>query len=207
VAGTHQIWVLDLARGTIAPYAGTGREALADGPRDRACFARPSGLSLDPTGARLFVADSASSAVRQIDLQTGEVTTLVGAGRSVCGDVDGPAGLARLRRPLGVCFWPDDPQGPSVLVADTDNHRLKRLDLARREVHTLLGAGAPGGFAGGAGSGARFSAPGGLAVARGKLFVADTNNHRVRVIDLASGEAGTLEIDPSRRAHDPPDER
>ena len=47
MAGTHQIWALDLAAGTIAPYAGTGREALVDGARDEACFAQPSGLALD----------------------------------------------------------------------------------------------------------------------------------------------------------------
>jgi DNA-binding beta-propeller fold protein YncE len=201
MAGTHQIWTLDLARGTVAPYAGTGREALEDGPRAQACFAQPSGLSLTPDGRHLFVADSETSAVRQIDLRSGEVTTLVGGGLFEFGDVDGPSGVARLQHPLGVCFWPDDPDGPSVLVADTYNHRVKRLDPRRQEVRTLWGAGAPGGYADGTGRVARFSEPGGLSLARGRLFVADTNNHRVRVIDLASGAVGTLAIDPSRRAH------
>jgi sugar lactone lactonase YvrE len=207
MAGTHQIWALDLAAGAIAPFAGTGREALVDGPRQEACFAQPSGLALDPAGGgpeggqRLFVADSETSAVRVIDLGTGAVSTLIGAGLFEFGDLDGPADDARLQHPLGVCYWGDDPGGPSVLVADTYNHRIKRIDLARREVRALAGAGFPSGHADGPASAARFSEPGGLALARGKLFVADTNNHQLRVVDLAAGVVRTLEIDESRRAH------
>ena len=67
-----------------------------------------------------------------------------------------------------------------------------------------MGAGAPAGYADGPAQSARFSEPGGLAYARGRLFVADTNNHRVRVVDLETGTVGTLEIDLSRRAHEPP---
>jgi sugar lactone lactonase YvrE len=204
MAGTHQIWVMDLARGVIGPFAGTGREALVDSPRETACFAQPSGLALDPEGRRLFIADSETSAVRQIDLASGTVSTLVGAGLFEFGDLDGPGDVARLQHPLGVAYWPDDPEGPSVLVADTYNHRIKRLDLARREVRSLVGAGAPPGMADGPGATARFSEPGGLCLARGMLFVADTNNHRVRVVDLAAGTVGTLEVDPTRWAHEPP---
>ncbi|MDQ3701303.1 MAG: hypothetical protein M3442_10320, partial [Chloroflexota bacterium] len=172
--------------------------------------AQPSGLSLDAGATRLFVADSETSAIRAIDLPGGGVSTLLGAGLFEFGDIDGPATLARLQHPLGVSSWPDDPQGPSLLIADTYNHRIKRLDLQTREVRTLIGAGAPGGFADGPGPSARFSEPGGLAIARGTLFVADTNNHRLRVVDLPGtaaesgrrpGEVRTLEIDLSRHAH------
>jgi DNA-binding beta-propeller fold protein YncE len=206
MAGTHQIWALDLAAGTIAPFAGTGREALVDGPRTEACFAQPSGLSLDPIGQRLYVADSETSALRAIDLQTGQVTTLVGAGLFEFGDVDGPTDQARLQHPLGVCHWPDDPAGPSVLIADTYNHRLKRYDLLQKTVTVFAGKGAPGGRADGPARTARFSEPGGLAIARRQLFVADTNNHAVRVVDLAdpAHPVRTLEIDERRRAHGDP---
>ncbi|HVG97199.1 MAG TPA: thioredoxin-like domain-containing protein [Chloroflexota bacterium] len=206
MAGTHQIWVLDLERGQLMPFAGTGREALVDGPRETACFAQPSGLALDPEGRHLYVADSETSAVREIDLGTGAVTTLLGAGLFEFGDVDGGIEAARLQHPLGLVYRADDPEGPSLLVADTYNHRLKRLDLARRTVRSFAGAGAPGGYADGAAAAARFSEPGGLSLARNTLVVADTNNHRVRVIDLAPEDGGalavrTLEIDLSRHAH------
>ena len=201
MAGRHQIWALDLAAGTIGTYAGTGREALVDGPRDQACFAQPSGLSLDQAHRRLFVADHKTSAVRAIDLETGAVSTLLGAGLFDFGDADGPAEVARLQHPLGVCYWGDDPQGPSVLIADTYNHRIKRFDLLHREVRSFAGAGAPVGQCESPGERAQFSEPGGLALARQQLFVADTNNHRVCVLDLATGQVRPLPIDESRRAH------
>jgi hypothetical protein len=108
-----------------------------------------------------------------------------------------------------VVYREDDPEGPSLLVADTYNHRLKRYDLAARTVRSFAGTGAPGGFADGAGPVARFSEPGGLSLARNTLVVADTNNHRVRVLDLAPQGGGapavrTLEIDLSRHAHEAP---
>ena len=69
--------------------------------------------------------------------------------------------------------------------------------------HAFAGAGAPAGYEDGPARQARFSEPGGLCLARRQLFVADTNNHAVRVIDLASPsrEVRTLDVDESRRAH------
>ncbi len=201
MAGTHQIWVMDLRAGAILPFAGTGREALVDGPRESACFAQPSGLALDRAGKTLYVADSETSALRAIDLHSGNVSTLLGAGLFDFGDIGGTRDVARLQHPLAVAVWDDDPDGPSVLLADTYNHRIKRYDLARREVRSFAGSGAPGGYADGPAAQARFSEPGGLAVARGQLFIADTNNHRVRVLDLATRDVRTLEIDESRHAH------
>ena len=187
MAGLHQIWVLDLAAGRIIPFAGTGREALVDGPRDEACFAQPSGLALDGANKTLYVADSETSAVRAINVDSGAVTTLVGAGLFEFGDVEGPAEIARLQHPLGVCVWEDDPAGPSLLIADTYNHKIKRLDLATRELNTFVADG--------------LSEPGGLTIARGQLFVADTNQHRVAAVDLETRAVRTLDVDESRRAH------
>ena len=187
MAGLHQIWALDLAAGTLAPFAGTGREALVDGQRDAACFAQPSGLALDAAGTTLYVADSETSAVRAIDLRDGSVQTLVGAGLFEFGDVDGEAQIARLQHPLGVAVWEDDPAGASLLVADTYNHKVKRLDLGTRRVSTFVVG--------------ELSEPGGLAHARGQLFVADTNHHRVAVVNPATRDVGTLAVDESRRAH------
>lgn len=188
MAGTHQVWVMDLANETIVPFAGTGSEALVDGHKDAACFAQPSGLALDAAGETLYVADSETSAIRKIALATGQVSTLVGAGLFEFGDVDGGAEIARLQHPLGVVVWEDDPEGASLLIGDTYNHKVKRLDLETRRVST---------FASG-----ELSEPGGLALGRGQLFLADTNNHRVRVIDVTSRAARTLDIDLSRHAHD-----
>lgn len=205
MAGTHQIWVMDLASGRVIPFAGSGSEALADGPVREAAFAQPSGLAIDGTGERLWVADSETSAVRQINLGTGQVSTLVGQGLFDFGDIDGNAESARLQHPLGVTWWRDDPDGESLLIADTYNHRIKRLDLTHGTVRTFIGGGPPEGHRDGNGAEARFSEPGDLAIARGRLFIADTNNHVVRSVDLTvpapERVVETIKIDLTTHAH------
>jgi hypothetical protein len=80
-----------------------------------------------------------------------------------------------------------------VYVADTYNHRIRRVDPQTGQVTTVAGTGQPG-LADGPLAAARFDEPGGLAVARGVLYVADTNNHAVRAVDLARGEVRTLSL-------------
>lgn len=203
MAGTHQIWTMALAAGSIGPYAGTGREALIDGPRTSACFAQPSGLALDPAREALYVADSETSAIREIDLKSGRVRTLVGTGLFDFGDVDGIGDDARLQHPLGIAVVPPEAWGerePVVAVADTYNHKLRKLYTGSRRVVALAG-GHPAGLRNGGVAEARFAEPGGLAYARGQLFVADTNNHAIRMVDLPTLAVRQLEIDESRRAH------
>ena len=205
MAGTHQVWVLDLASGRVAPFAGSGSEALADGPCQEAAFAQPQGLTIDPGTNRLWVADSETSAIREIDLARGTVSTLLGHGLFDFGDVNGTPEVARLQHPMGVAWWPTDPKGPSLLIADTYNHRVKRLDLARTVVETWVGAGAPDGQADGDPRTARFSEPMGIGIGGDHVFVADTNNHRIRAIgirpDGTPGEVNTMPIDYATRAH------
>lgn len=205
MAGMHQVWVLDVATGRIAPFAGTGSEALVDGPMREAAFAQPQGLAIDPAANRLWVADSETSAIREIDLARGTVATLVGRGLFDFGDLDGEAAHARLQHPMGIAHWAGDPAGPSLLVADTYNHRIKRFDLARRSVATWAGAGAPEGHDDGAAGTARFAEPTGIAIGGGFAFVADANNHRVRTVamlgDGTAGEVATLPVDLDARAH------
>lgn len=188
MAGTHQLWALPLGRGVIHPYAGTGREALEDGPREEASMNQPSGLTTD--GARLYVADSEASAIRVVDPGPGGgVRTIVGEGLFEFGDRDGVGAAAvRLQHPLGV-LW----HGGALWIADTYNHKIKRLDPATAECRTFAGSGTPG-RADGARDAARFGEPGGLAVAGGRLHVADTNNHAIRVVSLADGSVETLEL-------------
>ena len=82
-----------------------------------------------------------------------------------------------------------------LYVADTYNDRIKRVDPATRRSDAFVGSGEPGHEDGDADA-ARFWGPQGVAVADGRLFVADTNNHAVRVVDLDGTPplVGTLEI-------------
>jgi DNA-binding beta-propeller fold protein YncE len=184
MAGPHQIWKLDLDKREVSTFAGSGREARKDGSLLEAAFAQPSGIASD--GKRLYIADSESNIIRAIDPASGEVKTLVGGDLFEFGDQDGNGDDVRLQHPLGVLAV-----GGKILIADTYNHKIKELDPKERSVKTFLGRGKPGQVDGTSPS---FYEPAGLAVANGKLYVADTNNHAVRVIDLKSKDTSTLNI-------------
>jgi thiol-disulfide isomerase/thioredoxin len=188
MAGTHQIWTL-AADGTVAPLVGSGGEGLREGRFEIATLAQPSGLYL--RGNLLYWADSESSSIRAADLVSRETRLLVGPLTGSLfdfGDLDGGLGTARLQHPLAVIGGDDG----LLYIADTYNSKIKSLDPATNEVRTLYGAGSPGGFRDGDGSTALFDEPGGLSFAGGLLYVADTNNHAIRVINLATGVVRTV---------------
>ncbi|HEX6940830.1 MAG TPA: thioredoxin-like domain-containing protein [Longimicrobiales bacterium] len=176
MAGPHQIWRLDAATGDIAPWAGTGAEALHDGSREEAALAQPSGLATD--GRRLFFADAENSAIRWVDLgPTAAVRTIIGTGLFDFGDRDGVGDAVRLQHPLGVA-WHDG----RVYLADTYNGKIKVVDPEERTCRALP-----------VGEGGLWE-PGGLDVAAGRIYVADTNHHRVARVDLAGGRVEVLDI-------------
>jgi DNA-binding beta-propeller fold protein YncE len=184
MAGHHQIWSMDLEKGTLLPFAGTGREDLEDGPLPFSCFAQPSGLASD--GTTLYVADSEISAVRALPLDgRGTVKTLVGQGLFQFGDVDGIGPKVRLQHALGVAWYQS-----KLFVADTYNSKIKVLDPAKGLCETFLG-----GKQAGESSQPLFSEPAGLSIAGDRLYVADTNAHRIRVVDLNTKEVSTLKLE------------
>ena len=184
MAGPHQIWSLDLDRMWVSVFAGTGREARGDGPLDASAFAQPSGITGD--GQRLYVADSEANIIRVIDPIKRTVETIAGGDLFDFGDKDGEGDSVRLQHPLGVFAY----EG-KVFITDTYNHKIKLLDPQKRSVKTLLGTGRPGQTDG---ARATFYEPGGLSAARGKLYIADTNNMAVRVVDLVTRQTTTLKI-------------
>ncbi len=189
MAGFHQIWRLDLASGFMAPHAGSGRENIVDGPLLSAQLAQPSGIVSD--GSKLYFADSETSAIRTADVDAaGFVSTIVGEDLFSFGDLDGPGKSARLQHPIGV-----DLAGGFLYLTDTYNNRIKRIELVTGEVTTLFGTGQSG-LEDGYGKGASFHEPGGLSVAGDLIFVADTNNHAIRVADIVSGSVSTLALLP-----------
>ncbi|MGI9068792.1 MAG: thioredoxin-like domain-containing protein [Pyrinomonadaceae bacterium] len=184
MAGPHQIWRMDLEKGEVSTFAGSGKEARKDGSLLEAGFAQPSGITSD--GRRLYVADSESNIIRAIDPAGGLVETLVGGDLFDFGDKDGTGDNVRLQHPLGVVAL-----GDKILIADTYNHKIKELDVKQRSVKTFVGSGKPGQADGASPS---FYEPGGLSVANARIYVADTNNHAIRVIDLKTKATSTLNI-------------
>jgi hypothetical protein len=199
MAGAHQIWRMPLDESVIVAYAGNGREDIVDGPLlpqrpyelGFASLAQPSELTSD--GKSLFVADSEGSTVRAVPLDAnGQAETLVGLTGTLFdfGDVDGTGRDVRLQHPLGVA-WADG----TVYVADTYNNKIKAIDLDQRTCVTIAGSGRAGKEDAEVGTAAEFNEPGGIFAAGGKLYVADTNNHAIRIVDLAAPyRVSTLEL-------------
>ncbi|MFN3431692.1 MAG: hypothetical protein ACK46X_17280, partial [Candidatus Sericytochromatia bacterium] len=151
---------------------------LADGTGAGALFQEPMDLTLDRLG-NLVVADTSNHRIRKVTPQ-GVVTTLAGSGGTGGwggGFADGAANSAMFKRPYGVAV---DASG-NVYVADRDNQRLRKLTPGGM-VSTPAGSGTAGRLDGLGGT-ARFNAPVGLAIdARGRLAVADSANHAVRLL-------------------------
>jgi DNA-binding beta-propeller fold protein YncE len=188
MAGPHQLWRVDLESGLTEPHAGNSREDIVDGPLDEALLAQPSGITTD--GELLYFADAEVSAIRSASIDPdGEVKTIVGTGLFEFGDVDGVGDEVLLQHALGVTIGPDG----LLYVADTYNHKIKVIDPDTRESRTFAGTGEAGLVDGSLGE-AQFYEPGGINYADGKLYVADTNNHVVRVIDLEAETVSTVDF-------------
>ena len=191
MAGAHQVWSMDLTGGDVGPFAGSGGESLLDGPLMSATLAQPSGITMGDSrsGDRLYFADSETSSIRSADLSSsGRVRTIVGQDLFVFGDTDGAEETVRLQHPIGIAY-----HDGILYVADTYNHKIKKVLPETRSSFTFVGNGQAG-FSDGIGIQAQLSEPTGLSAGGGKLYVADTNNHAVRVVDLNSGDLITLEI-------------
>ncbi len=188
MAGIHQIWAMSLTQGTITVFAGTSREGIDDGDRKtQATLAQPSGITAD--GHYLYWVDPESSSLRRAALSgDGEVKTIVGTGLFDYGNEDGKGKAAKLQHAQGVVF-----ADGSLYVSDTYNHEVRRVDAATFEVTTVAGTGSRG-WSDGPGQIAMFDEPGGIGFARGTVYVADTNNHLIRALDIAAAKVSTLTL-------------
>ncbi|KAG7507806.1 NHL repeat-containing protein 2 [Solea senegalensis] len=204
MAGTHQIWALFLTdgklpkgseskAGTCLRWAGSGNEENRNNSYPhKAGFAQPSGLALAPEEpwSCLYVADSESSTIRTIALKDGGVKVLVGGERDplnlfAFGDVDGKGVDAKLQHPLGVAWAPEQ---SLLYVADSYNHKIKVVNPKTKQCCTLAGKGEAGDSLGPEFDKTCFNEPGGICVSGdgALLYVADTNNHQIKMLDLVS---------------------
>ncbi|CAI9103559.1 OLC1v1002070C1 [Oldenlandia corymbosa var. corymbosa] len=199
MAGQHQIWEHNTSNGITKAFSGDGYERNLNGSSSlTTSFAQPSGISLSPDLKEAYVADSESSSIRALDLKTGGSKLLAGGDPVFAdnlfrfGDNDGVGSEVLLQHPLGVSCGKDG----QMYVADSYNHKIKKLDPATGRVLTLAGNGQAG-FRDGAALAAQLSEPSGIVdVGDGRLFIADTNNSLIRYLDLKGQQAElhTLEL-------------
>jgi len=188
----HRIRRVDGQSGVTTTVAGTGTAGFSGdgGPATSAEFYAPQGVGVDGSG-NLFIADTLNSLIRRVDGQSGVITTVAGGGSPADGLGDGtPATTARLAIPFGL-----DVDGPgNIFIADTWNHRIRRVDGTSGIITTLAGTGVQG-FSGDGNpaTGADLDGPSGVRVdGSGNLFITDRGNSRIRRVDSASGFITTV---------------
>ncbi|XP_019868171.1 NHL repeat-containing protein 2 isoform X2 [Aethina tumida] len=200
MAGTHQIWALFLQdtiwwknkkyqAGTCVAIVGSGAEQNKNNQYPHAAaFAQPSGLAISSGAKEVFVADSESSSIRKISLVDGKVSPVVGGDRNpynlfAFGDKDGVLFDAKLQHSLGVAMSRNE---KSIFVADTYNHKIKKIDIEKNHVTTIsvpLNDTTDGQLH-------MFNEPAGLCVSvdGSKVYLADTNNHQIKILKLDDNE-------------------
>jgi acetyl esterase/lipase len=182
----YRIRRVDARTGIITTIAGTGVQGYSGdgGPATHAQITRPFGLVVDRDG-HLFFTDTEVNRVRRVDARTGVITTVAGTGRYEFSGDSGPATKASLARPHVLAI---DRRG-NLIIGDSFNQRIRRVDSRTGVITTIAGAGYRGaGGDGGPATAATFVYFGGLAHdTAGNLLVSGVGDHRVRRIDARTG--------------------
>lgn len=171
-AGNHQILQLNLQTNVVMRFAGTGSEALVNGNIHDAAFNQPSGLALKEEN--LYIADAEASAVRCLNLNNGEVSTLIGQGLFHFGDLDGDGDVATLQHLVGLTV-----KEKCLYLADTYNGKIKIYDLETKRVRTLAEG---------------FAEPNDVKFVDDALWVSSTNNHELYRVHPETGEKSLIQV-------------
>ncbi|HEX9105186.1 MAG TPA: hypothetical protein VF997_23405, partial [Polyangia bacterium] len=176
-----------LATGAVTTIAGTaGSAGSTDGTGAAARFNNPHGLVWDGAG-NLYLDDAGTVIIRKLVVATGAVTTIAGTA-GMHGSTDGTGAAARFDRPHSITY-----HAGNLYLADSGNHVLRQIVAATGVVTTLAGTAGMPGFADATAGAARFNKPRGIvADGAGTLYVADSDNNRLRIVAEAGGQTSTL---------------
>ena len=187
---SHVIRKVDGKTGIISTIAGTGVAGFSGdgGPASRAQLRQPHSIAVDASG-RLLICDVGNHRIRQVDLSSNRIETYAGTGeRQPTTDGASLKGTP-LNGPRTMAF---DREG-NLYLALREGNAIFRIALEDATLHHLAGTGEQG-YSGDGGPAvrAKLAGPKGLAYANGRLYVADTENHVVRCIDIATGMITTV---------------
>jgi sugar lactone lactonase YvrE len=175
---------LSTAVTTLAGYVSAIPVPVTNGTGTAASFYFPYGVTTD--GTNLYVVDSVGN-VRKLVIATGVVTTLAGPTLGANGSTDGTGTAARFALPRGITT-----DGTNLYVADTGNSTIRKVVISTGTVTTLAGTAGATGITDGTGAVARFYLPSSITTDGTNLYVADTGNHTIRKIVIATGVVTTL---------------
>lgn len=183
--GNDRIRRVDAATGIITTIAGNGQFGFAGdgGLATQAELRFPTAVAVDGAG-NVFIADLGNNRIRRVDAATGIITTVAGTGQAGFNGDGIPATQAQLNFPVGV----DVDAAGTIYVADTSNHRIRRVDPNTGIITTVAGTGTEGFDGdGGPATAADLNDPFAVAVdGFGNLWITDTDNNRIRRVFLGA---------------------
>lgn len=188
--GNNAVRKVDLKSGVISTFAGTGKAGYRGdgGPAGAAQFKQPHSIQFDPAG-NLFICDIGNHVIRKVDMKTGVISTFAGTGKAGATPDGAPISGTPLNGPRSMDF---DANG-DLWLATREGNQVFHFDLKAGKIRHIAGTGKKG-FTGNGGPAklATLSGPKGIAVApNGNVYLADTEGHDVRMIDV---KKGTLEL-------------
>jgi sugar lactone lactonase YvrE len=174
----NRVRIVDLVSGTIATFAGTGAaEHSGDGgPAAAAGTFGARAVKVGPDGT-VYILERQGSSLRAVDPATGIITTIAGTTARGYGGDGGPARDAVFDAPKEMAIDRDG----TLIIVDTENHAIRRIDRTRGIVTALAGGRKGAGGDGGPATEAGLDRPHGAVVGPdGAVYIGDTNNHRIR---------------------------
>lgn len=188
MAGLNQIWQFDLDNNYISNFIGSGLEGIFDGPFSASSLAKPCGIAI--VDQMMYIADANSSAVRTADLKSHILSTLIGKGLYSFGYIDGHFSDALLLHPTGI-----DAIKSRIFIADTYNNAIRFSEVPGTVIRSLIGPRSDSSLYINESSDLMpLCEPNDVVYHNGKLYIADSGNHQIRVFDIARQTLSDLDI-------------
>jgi trimeric autotransporter adhesin len=187
----HRIRMVTKSTGIISTVAGNGSYGYSGdgGLATSALLYNPRGVAIDASG-NIYIADTFNHRIRMVMLSTGIISTVAGTGSYGYSGDGGIATSAKLYYPYGVAM---DASG-NIYIADTFNHRIRMVTKSTGIISTVAGTGSYGYSGdGGIATSAKLTHPQGFAIdASGNIYIADADNHRIRMVTKSTGIISTV---------------